>query len=86
MARIHLSQINPEGNLNITGSFSVAGSTVLYQTDSDVAALLVSGAMSIVQAQINNQFVSASLEIQGLGTLADRTSDAELDLSEGDDF
>lgn len=86
MARIHLSQLNPEGSLNITGSFSVAGSTVLYQTDSNIAALILSGAMSVVQAQLDSQIVSASISVQNLGSLADRSSDATLDLSEGDDF
>lgn len=85
MARLHFSQINPSGSLNITGSFSVAGQSVFYQTDSAVAALIVSGAMEIVKAQIEAQAVSASLSIQGLGTLADTGSRATIDLGT-DDF
>ena len=84
MARVHFSQINPSGSLNITGSFSVAGQSVFYQTNSQMAALIVSGAMEIVRAQIA-QTVSASLTIQGLGTLADTGSDATIDLGT-DDF
>ena len=85
MARIHLSQINPSGSLNITGSFSVAGQSVFYQTNSQMAALIVSGAMELVRAQIAAQTVSASLSIQGLGTLADTGSRATIDLGT-DDF
>jgi hypothetical protein len=84
MALIHFSQLNPSGSLNITGSFSVAGQSVFYQTNSQMAALIVSGAMEIVRAQIA-QTVSASLTIQGLGTLADTGSDATIDLGT-DDF
>lgn len=85
MALIHFSQLNPSGSLNITGSFSVAGQSVFYQTNSQMAALIVSGAMEIVRAQISAQVVSASLSIQGLGTLADTGSDATIDLGT-DDF
>ena len=84
MALIHFSQLNPSGSLNITGSFSVAGQSVFYQTNSQMAALIVSGAMEIVRAQIA-QTVSASLSIQGLGTLADTGSRATIDLGT-DDF
>lgn len=86
MARLHLTQVNPEGTFNITGSFSVAGQTVLYQTDSQEAALILSGAMAAVQADTDSGIVSASISVQNLGSLADRSSDATLDLSEGDDF
>ena len=86
MARLKLKQINPQGTLDITGSFSVAGDTVFYQTNSEVAALIVSGAMEIVKSQLPAQTVSASLSIENLGTLADRSSSAELDVSDGDDF
>jgi hypothetical protein len=43
-------------------------------------SLVVSGAMSIVKNQINNQIISASLTIQGLGTLSDVSSNAVIDL------
>lgn len=85
MALLHFSQINPSGSLNITGSFSVAGQSVFYQTNSQMAALIVSGAMEIVRAQIASQTVSASISIQGLGTLADTGSNATIDLGV-DDF
>ena len=85
MARLHLSQINPSGSFNITGSFSVAGQSVFYQTNSQMAALIVSGAMELVRAEIQAQTVSASLSIQGLGTWADTGSNATIDLGI-DDF
>lgn len=85
MALLHFTQLNPSGSLNITGSFSVAGQSVFYQTNSQMAALIVSGAMEIVRAQIASQTVSASISIQGLGTLADTGSNATIDLGV-DDF
>jgi hypothetical protein len=85
MALLHFTQLNPSGSLNITGSFSVAGQSVFYQTNSQMAALIVSGAMQIVRAQIASQVVSASLSIQGLGAWADTGSDATIDLGT-DDF
>jgi hypothetical protein len=85
MARVHLSQLNPSGSLNITGSFSVAGQSVFYQTDSTIAALIVSGAMEIVKSTLAAQAVSGSLSIQGLGTLADTGSRETIDLGT-DDF
>ena len=80
MSRIGLRELDPSGSLNTTGSFSVQGQTVLYQTAVSQSALIVSGAIEIVKAQIQSQVVSASLTIQNLGTLADRSSNANLDL------
>jgi hypothetical protein len=80
MSRVSLRELNPTGSLNITGSFSVQGQTTLIQTDPSVSALVVSGALEIVKAEIQSQVVSASLSIQNLGTLSDRSSNANLDL------
>ncbi len=80
MSRVSLRELNPTGSLNITGSFSVQGQTTLIQTDPSVSALVVSGALEIVKAEIQSQVVSASLSIQNLGTLSDRSSNASLDL------
>jgi len=80
MSRVSLRELNPTGSLNITGSFSVQGQTTLIQTNPSVSALVVSGALEIVKAEIQSQVVSASLSIQNLGTLADRSSNANLDL------
>ena len=69
------------GSMRIKGDLIVEGKTTLVQTlDPNVESLVVSGAMSIVKNQINNQIVSASLTIQGLGTLSDVSSNAVIDL------
>ncbi len=80
MSRVRLRELDPSGSLNITGSFSVQGQTTLIQSDPNVSALVVSGALEIVKAEIQAQVVSASLSIQNLGTLADRSSNANMDL------
>jgi hypothetical protein len=80
MARISLRELNPSGSLYITGSFGVTGTSTFTQSDPNVSALIVSGAMELVQARIQSQIVSASLTIQNLGTLADRSSNSNLDL------
>lgn len=80
MSRVRLRELDPSGSLFITGSFGVLGQTSLVQTDPQIPALIVSGAIEIIQAQLQAQIVSASLSIQNLGTLADRSSNEELDL------
>ena len=80
MAQLHASQLNPTGSYKITGSLDVQGQTVLTQTDPNASALIISGAMDIVKAQIQSEIVSASLSIQNLGTLADRNSNETIDL------
>ena len=88
MARIKLRELDPNGTLNITGSLGVSGSfstqltepMVLSTTAVGQPALIVSGALEIVRAQVQNQIVSASLTIQNLGTLADRSSSETIDL------
>jgi len=80
MAQLHASQLNPTGSYKITGSLDVQGQTVLTQTDPNASALIISGAMDIVKAQIQSEILSASLSIQNLGTLADRNSNETIDL------
>lgn len=73
------------GSVRIKGDLIVEGKTTLVQTiDSSVESLVVSGAMSIVQNEIQSQIISASLAIQNLGTLADRSLGAIIDC--GDSF
>ena len=55
MALVHASQLNPTGSYKITGSLEVDGQTVLTQTSIDDPALIISGAMEVVQAQIDAQ-------------------------------
>jgi len=80
MALVHFDQLNPSGSLNITGSFSVQGQTRLYQTAVSQSALIVSGAIDIVQAQINAQVQKAKITIENLGTIGDRDSNNSIDL------
>ena len=80
MAQLHASQINPTGSFKITGSLEVDGQTVLTQTSPNDPTLIISGAMEIVRAQIQDEIVSASLSIQNLGTLGDRANNSEIDL------
>lgn len=69
------------GSMRIKGDLFVEGQTVLVQTsDPNMESLVVSGAMSIVKNQINNQIISASLTIQGLGTLSDVNNNSVIDL------
>ena len=80
MAQLHASQINPTGSFKITGSLEVDGQTVLTQTSPADPALVISGAMEIVQAQLNAEIQRAKLTIQNLGAIGDRQDDNEIDL------
>ena len=69
------------GSMRIKGDLIVEGKTTLVQRlDPNSESLVVSGAMSIVKNQINSQIISASLVIQGLGTLSDVSSNSVIDL------
>lgn len=80
MALIHASQLNPTGSYVITGSLEVQGQTTLIQTSVSQSALIVSGAMDIVQAQIQAEIQKAKLTIENLGTLGDRSDEQTIDL------
>lgn len=80
MSRIGLRELNPTGSLTITGSLDVYGQTTLYQTAVNQSALIVSGAIDVVQAQINAQVQKAKITIENLGSLGDRDSDNSIDL------
>lgn len=88
MSLVKLRDIDPRGELKITGSLAVSGSleaaldspAVFAPTDPTQPTLVVSGALEIVRAEIQNQIISASLNIQNLGSLSDRASDDTIDL------
>ena len=80
MARFHASQINPTGSFLITGSLEVQGQTTLQQVAPTDPALIVSGAMEIVEAQLQAQIQKAKLTIENLGSLGDRESSDTIDL------
>ena len=68
------------GSMVIRGDLRVEGTTTLVQTlDQNAQSLIISGAASIVR----NEFVSASLSIQNLGTLADRSMNSVIDCGDG---
>lgn len=72
------------GSVKIVGDLMVEGTTTLVQKlDHNVESLIVSGAMSIVRNQIDDKIVSASLTIQNLGTLADRSNNSIIDCGDG---
>jgi hypothetical protein len=76
--------LNMSGSVVIKGDLTVEGKTTLIQKlDPNVESLVVSGAMSIVQNQINSQVVAASLTIQNLGTWADRSNNSVIDCGDG---
>lgn len=72
------------GSMIIRGDLRVEGTTTLVQTLSpNVESLIVSGAMSIVRNELTPQIVSASLSIQNLGSLSDRSLVSVLDCGDG---
>jgi hypothetical protein len=76
--------LNMSGSMRIKGDLIVEGKTTLVQKlDPSVESLVVSGAMSIVQNQINSQVVAASLTIQNLGTIGERTGNYVIDCGDG---
>ena len=78
------AKVEITGSVTIKGNLRVEGTTTLVQTeDPNIESLIVSGAMSIVQNQINSQVIKASLAIQNLGTLADRSNNSIIDCGDG---
>jgi len=76
--------LNMSGSVTIKGDLRVEGRTTLVQTlDPNLESLVVSGAMVIVQNQINAQVISASLAIQNLGTFADINNNSVIDCGAG---
>jgi len=57
--------LHTSGSVVINGDLTVNGTTVLTSTDLLRESLIVSGAMAIMQAQIQSQMISASLSMQG---------------------
>lgn len=72
------------GSVTIKGDLRVEGTTTLIQTvDPNIESLIVSGAISVVKNEISGQIVSASMAIENLGTLADRSKFAIIDCGDG---
>jgi hypothetical protein len=78
------ARVEITGSVVIKGDLKVEGTTTLVQTaDPNVESLIVSGAMNIVENQINAQVIKAALTIQNLGTLADRSNNSIIDCGDG---
>jgi hypothetical protein len=72
------------GSMRIKGNLIVDGTTILRQPDNpNIGSLIVSGALNIVKNEINSQIVRAQLNIERLGTLADRDQIGVLDCGDG---
>jgi predicted acyltransferase (DUF342 family) len=72
------------GSMIIKGNLRVEGTTTLVQTlDPTMESLIVSGAMSVVRNELTPQIVSASIAIQNLGSLSDRSLASVLDCGDG---
>jgi cytoskeletal protein CcmA (bactofilin family) len=72
------------GSMIIKGNLRVEGTTTMVQIlDPNTESLIVSGAMSIVRNELTPQIVSASLSIQNLGSLSDRSLISVLDCGDG---
>jgi cytoskeletal protein CcmA (bactofilin family) len=72
------------GSMVIKGDLRVEGTTTMVQVlDSSIESLIVSGAMKIVKNELTPQIVSASLSIQNLGSLSDRSLSSVLDCGDG---
>ena len=80
MAQIHASQLDPNGDYEITGSLSVDGKTTLTPTNVEEPTLEIAGAVSVVQAEINEAIQRAKIEIENLGAIADPGEESTIDL------
>jgi hypothetical protein len=75
--------LRTSGSVVINGDLTVNGTTVLTSTDLLRESLIVSGAMAIMQAQIQAQLVSASLSMQGQRVITyDMGTGSVMDLGE----
>ena len=78
------ARVEITGSVFIKGDLKVEGSTTLVQTtDPNVESLIVSGAMKVVENQINAQLVRAQIQIQNLGTIADVSNNSIIDCGDG---
>jgi hypothetical protein len=72
------------GSMIIKGNLRVEGTTTMVQIlDPNTESLIISGAMSIVRNELTPQIVSASLSIQNLGSLSDRSIISVIDCGDG---
>lgn len=70
------------GSVVIRGDLKVEGQTTLQSQDINQDSLIVSGAMSIIKNELENQLRSATLSIENLGKFGDRGTNSIIDLGE----
>ena len=73
-------ELEVNGSVIIRGDLKVEGQTILQSQNIGDDSLIVSGAMSILKNQIDNQIRSASLNIENLGNIGDRSNNSVMDL------
>lgn len=72
------------GSLKIIGDLTVEGTTTLVQKlDPNTQSLIVSGVISVVKNELNNQIISASIAIENLGILGDVNGNFIIDCGDG---
>lgn len=87
MARLHIDQLDSSlvsvdqaGSVNLSGSLNVQGQSTFTQTDPDAPAVVISGALEVVQAQIDQAVQLATIKIENLGAISDPAEDSTIDL------
>jgi hypothetical protein len=78
------ARVEITGSVFIKGDLKVEGLTTLVQTtDPNIESLVVSGAIKVVENQINSQLIRAQIAIQNLGTIADPANNSIIDCGDG---
>jgi len=72
------------GSVLISGSLEVRGQTLMDSYDASTKTLIISGAMDLVDQKVGTAVASASLTLENLGTIANKSQAGVLDL--GDNF
>lgn len=70
------------GSMILKGDLKVEGQTILSSDIINRESLIISGAMSVVQNEIESQIQAASLRIEGLGSWGNPSRTDEIDLGE----
>jgi hypothetical protein len=71
------------GSMTISGSLRVSGQTIIDSMDTASSGLIISGAMEVVDQQVSNKIASASIFIDGLGTIANIDKAGVIDCGDG---
>lgn len=86
MSKLRSKQINMDSGLNVTGSLNLSGSatfigqTILKSDINQQVSLIVSGALDVVNGYAQNTIQQAKLTIGNLGTLGNTSENENIDL------